>query len=277
MTYWNEGWGDVCNLPKTGQESSYHNNDDGYNEFGIAHDYKVMSTGDQSGTTAIVINGKTHNLSNNCVKDRAALRNGKPIVWARYVPLADIGPAADGRLFWKQWTLGPKTDISFDAVSKEIRSAAAEFDTGALCAGRKYTITGSANNNTTFTVVSITTSVCVVSEAVTDEAAGASVSLATVDDLIWDFLDQANANSLGGYSDWEIPNIVEINSLQDYGLAPPTIDSTTFPSTPIGRMWSSTTRRASTLYVYAVVTDGSFPQTVRLKKTQQEYIRLVRS
>lgn len=264
---------------KTYQTISYHDDDDGYNEFGISHDYKVMSTGDQSGTTAIVINSKTHNLSNNCVRDNAVLRNGKPIVWARYVPLADIGPGADGRLFWEQWTLTDKTTISFDAASKEIRDSAAGFNTGALCDNRRFTIVGSTNNDGTFNVNGTpTTSVIVIDETPTDEAVGATITLATVDDLIWNLKDQANAgNGLGGFTDWDIPNIVEINSLQDYNAAAPTIDSTAFPSTPVGKMLSSTSRKASVTYIYAVNTDGGSPLTVRIKTSQQGYIRLVRS
>lgn len=261
---------------KTGQETSYRAGDDGDLELGIGHDYEVLSTGSQSGTTSIIINGKTHALSNNCVRDNNVYRNGKPIMWARYAPTADIGPAADGKLFWEQYTLGPKTDISFDAASKEIRSAAAEFDTKALCAGRKHTITGSANNNITFTVVSITTSVCVVSETVVNEAAGASVSIATVDDLIWDFREQANTgDGLGGFTDWEIPNYSELHSLVNLNNASLVIDTSVFPSTPADYYWTSSTNPGNTANAFRLTFEkGSLNESS--KRTNKHYCRLVR-
>jgi len=234
-------------LLATGQTTSYHAGDDGDLEKGIAHDYTVLTTGQYSGTTGITINGKTCNLSNNCVKD-----NNTGLMWARYVPQTDIGPGADGRLFWDAWLLENKTTISFDAAGKEIRDSASGFDASALCAGRKLTITGSANNNNTFTVVSITTGVIVVSEAVVNEGAGASITITTVDDLIWNFADQANANLLGGYNDWRVSNKTELGSIIDLGRAPPCINTTVFPSTPSSYFWTSSTRPGHSSWVFVV-------------------------
>jgi len=64
---------------QTGQTTQYDSQaDDGYYEAGIPHDYTILTTGDQSGTTNITINGKTHALSNNCVWD-----NRTGLMWAR--------------------------------------------------------------------------------------------------------------------------------------------------------------------------------------------------
>ena len=129
-------------LLTTGQTISYHASDDGDLEKGVTKDFTVLDTPlHHTGTTPIIINGKTCNLSNNCVAD-----NNTGLMWARYVPQTDIGPYTDGKLFWNQWLLENKTTISFDAASKEIRDSANSFDTFALCAGRKFTIIGSANN-----------------------------------------------------------------------------------------------------------------------------------
>lgn len=81
---------------KTGQTTSYETGDDGDLEEGIAKDYTELTTGDYSGTTNITINGKTHALSNECVQD-----NATGLMWARYVPLNDIGPDNNGKLLWK--------------------------------------------------------------------------------------------------------------------------------------------------------------------------------
>lgn len=259
-------------LLKTGQETSYHAGDDGDLELGVAHDYTVLTTGQHSGTTAIVINGKTCNLGNNCVKD-----NNTKLMWARSVPQSDIGPAANGRLFWDQWTLANKTTISFDAASKEIRDSAGGFDVSALCDNRRFTIVGSINNNGTFNVNGTpTTSVIVVDETPTNEAAGASISIATVDDLVWDFVDQANANGLGGYTDWRLPNRRELESIVDLGHCNPCIDSAIFPSTQSSQHWTSSTNPCNNPYAFNVLFSYGNVSYYN-KKSSKNYGRLVRS
>ena len=152
-------------------------------------------------------------------------------MWARYVPTADIGPATNGQLFWGQWTLEAET-VTFDAAGKTITAdSGTPFDTYALCAGRKFTVAGTVNNDGTYTVASIATNVITTVEALVNEVSVAT-DFATVDDLIWNFLDQANTNELGGYSDWRIPNYHELPSIVDLANCSPAIDTTTFPSTP---------------------------------------------
>ena len=259
-----------CRLLKTGQTISYHAGDDGDLELGVPKRYTALTTGQYSGTSNIVINGKTHALSNNCVKD---LNTG--LIWARYVPTADIGPAANGQLFWEQWPLGPKIDISFANATSIINSAAGEFDILALCVGRKFTVSGSGLNDGTYTVTAITVNNITVAEALADEGAGASVSFATVDDLIWDALAQANANSLGGYNDWRIPNNFELSSIVNLGNCSPGIDTTVFPSTPADNHWTASTHPCySSNAFYVRFSKG----TVRYyyKQTSKYYVRFVR-
>ena len=260
----------LSRLLKTGQTVSYATGDDGDLELGVPKDYTVLSTGQYSGTSNIVINGKTHALSNNCVKD---LRTG--LMWARYVPTADIGPAADGQLFWEQWTLGPKTDISFANATSIINSVAGDFDIDALCVGRKFTVSGSTGNDGTYTVTAITVNNITVAEALADEGAAASVSFATVDDLIWDALDQANANSLGGYSDWRIPNYFELTSIVNLGNCNPAIDTTVFPSTPASSHWVTTTYSCDTTRSFHINFNSGNVGYVN-KQPTKFYLRFVR-
>ena len=261
--------GFLCQLLKTGQTISYRSGDDGDLEKGIAKDYTVLSTGQYSGATNIVINGKTHALSNNCVKDN---RTGK--MWARYVPTADIGPANDGQLFWKQWTLAANS-CTFASGAKTITAAAGTpYSTGALCAGRKVTISGTTNNNGVVTVATISTTVITTVEALVDEGPVAA-SFATLDDLIWDALAQANANSLGGHNDWRIPNSFELYSIVNLGACNPTIDTTAFPSTPRAYHWTASTNPCYTDYAFDVhFIDGNV--TYGGKETAKYHVRLVR-
>ncbi len=235
---------------KTGQTDSYATGDDGDLELGVARSYTVYTTGQYSGTTNITINGKTHALSNNCVID-----NRTGLMWARYVPTADIGPAANGQLFWEAWTI-TKTDISFVNATGKIHSAGGDFDTGALCAGRVFTISGTDSNDGTYTVSAIDANDITTVEGVVEEIAGDTVVVTTVDDLIWDFLAQANANSLGGYTDWRIPNYLELPTIVDLGEFNPCINTTVFPSTPSSYYWVASTRPGSITYALRVVFDN---------------------
>ena len=262
--------GQTIRYAKETVPATVYADDDGHYELGVSRRWLVRDTADQAGTTNIVINGKTHALSNNTVVD---LR--KHLEWARYVPLADIGPAANGKLFWEQWPLGPVTDISFTAATKVINSVAGSFSTSALCVGRKFTVSGSTNNDGTYTVTAITVNNCTVSEALIDEAAGASVSFATVADLVWDFLDQANINQLGGHNDWRIPNYLELPSIVNVGNCNPAIDTTIFPSTPSSYHWSSSTHPCNSTNAWGVhFSNGSV--YYGNKRTNKYYVRLVR-
>lgn len=255
---------------KTGQTIQYHADDDGDLELGVAPDYTVLDAGQYAGTTNIVINGKTHALSNNCVMEKQT-----DLMWARYVPDAGIGPAADGKLFWKQWTLAAET-VTFTNVDGKITAdAGTPFDTSILCAGRKFTVVGSgAGNDGTYTVSAITTSVITTVEGVNDEASIA-IDFATVDDLIWDLLAQANANSLGGHNDWRIPNYHELPSITDLGSCSPAIDTTAFPSTPSGHHWTASTNPCDASNAFDVYFANGYIGYTN-KESYKYYVRLVR-
>lgn len=79
---------------KTGQTTSYANNDDGQLQKGEPHRYYVLSTGQYAGTTNVTLNGKTDVHSNQCVFERGS---GK--MWSS-TPSASVGPASDGKLPW---------------------------------------------------------------------------------------------------------------------------------------------------------------------------------
>ena len=186
----------ACQLLKTGQTVLYHAGDDGDLELGVEHDYTILTTGQYAGTTNIVINAKTHALSNNCVIDN---QTGK--MWARYVPLGDIGPDNNGKLFWT------------DAVNGED---------------------------------------------------------------IWAFVQQANANSLGGHNDWRVPNYHELASIVDLGNCNPAIDTVAFPSTPSDSHWTASTFASNTTLAFYVYFDNGIMYSIT-KSVYKFYARLIRN
>jgi len=80
----------------TGQTTQYAGyDDDGFYEIGIAQRYNVLTAGQYAGTTAITLNAKVENHSNNCVED---LSTGR--MWSRTVSGPNVGPANNGLLPW---------------------------------------------------------------------------------------------------------------------------------------------------------------------------------
>jgi len=255
-------------LLKTGQTTKYLDDDDGDTEYGVAKSYTVLTTGDYSGTTTITINANTDDLSNECVQD-----NNTGLMWARYVMDA-CGPADDGQLFWEEYTV-TDTDISFTELTKKINRAGGDWDTNALCVGRKFTLTGSTSNNGTYTVAAVDADDITVNEALTDEVAGDTVVVTCVDDTIWDALASANSEGLAGHDDWRVPNYYELASLVNLGACSPTIDGTTFPSTPATYHWTSSTYPCNSAYAFRVYF-GDGCVGCGSKEVKRYYVRLVR-
>lgn len=59
-------------------------------------------------------------------------------------------------------------------------------------------------------------------------------------------LNYAEGLVLGGFQDWRLPNIKELESLNDETLISPSIDTNYFPKAKSARYWSSTTQNNST-------------------------------
>ncbi|MBL7814992.1 MAG: DUF1566 domain-containing protein [Saprospiraceae bacterium] len=62
------------------------------------------------------------------------------------------------------------------------------------------------------------------------------------DTLTWEnALQYAENLSLGGASDWRLPNIKELQSISDVAIVTPSVSTTFFPTIGIKKYWSSTT------------------------------------
>ena len=70
------------------------------------------------------------------------------------------------------------------------------------------------------------------------------------------FLAQLNTNNFGGYSDWRLPTLKELNYILNYGTSDPVIDTTYFPNiVPDGYgYWSSTTYKNNTANAWSLET-----------------------
>ena len=255
---------------KTGQTTSYATGDDGDLELGIIRSYTVYTTGQYSGTTEISVDGVAHNMSNAKVRD-----NRTGIDWMREVVTSDIGPGGAGKFFWEQYTLTGKTDISFVNSTGKIHSAGGDFNTDALCAGRRFTISGSSGNDGTYTVSAVDANDITTVEGVADEGAGATIDLATSGGLILDMLAAVNAAGVGGHTDWRIPNAFELYKLVDLGEYNPCINTTVFPSTPSSYHWTASTRPGGTTIAFGV-NFGSGNVNGSNKQTVLYYVRLCR-
>ncbi len=172
-------------LLKTGQLTQYGGYaDDGFYEVGIAKAYTVLTTGQFSGTTAIVLNGKTDTHSNNCVLDQ-----NTGLMWSRYAA-ASVGPASDGKLPW--------------------------------------TTNGSGEG-------------------------------------IFAYVAACNAASLGGYTDWRIPNDLELKCLCDMEQPTAAPDAAAFPSWPTSDwVWSSVSKPNDTTEAMMVIfSSGVVANTIK--------------
>ena len=103
-----------CRTLRTSVTTSYVDYDDAWYAslgLGVAKAYRILSVEAQyTGTTAIVVNGKTDNHSNICVLD---LKTG--LMWSQTVS-ASVGPGSNGLLPWTTTGSGATAEGIFPYV-----------------------------------------------------------------------------------------------------------------------------------------------------------------
>lgn len=84
----------------------------------------------------------------------------------------------------------------------------------------------------------------------------------------------ADGLTFAGFSDWRLPNVLELLSIVHFGKNAPTIDETLFPNTISDAYWTSTVYHIINTYAWAVRFEAGFHSTKL--RTDSFYTRCVR-
>ena len=96
------------------------------------------------------------------------------------------------------------------------------------------------------------------------------------DSLTWeDALVKADTMILGGYSDWRLPNIKELQSINVEQIMNPSIITTYFTNIGINKVWSSTTLPNQTTKAWYL--DTQYGVTTYQTKTIKQKVLFVRT
>lgn len=104
---------------------------------------------------------------------------------------------------------------------------------------------------------------------------GAGCTTGTAATYTWEAaISYCEGLSLGGFTDWRLPNVKELKSIADMTTFNPAINATYFPNTISSDYWSSTTYAGSTTDAWLVTFDFGF--TSDDIKASTYYVRCVR-
>lgn len=90
------------------------------------------------------------------------------------------------------------------------------------------------------------------------------------------YVATVNASGLCGASNWRLPGIAELMSIDNFGLATaPMIDTTYFPNTPSASFWTMNSYSGDYTYAWVMDTNGGY--LAGAAKSAPSPVRLVRS
>lgn len=224
-----------CKVLKTDQVTQFSGElDDGYYQSGEAKSYQTNTTGAQSGTTNVALAhyaGTAGAMTfNNTTKKITDTGSGLAIFKTGDVILTDSPNNP-----------GPFT-ITTGNVAGEIVCSGATFSNetpaGVITIFKRESI----SNNT---VLDLKTGLTWLRYASVKMGAYSNGRMPWTGQLfdIFAWCAACNAANVGGFSDWKIPNVNQLLSLQNWTSN--VFNASAFPSTP-GYMWTSTTRYAVT-------------------------------
>lgn len=223
-------------LLKTGQTTSYVDYDDGYYQKGIAKSYTVLTTGQFSGTSTIKLAHYTSGVGAITFSDAldtiVDTGNGLAIFLTEDVIYTNAPN-----------NLGPFT-ITTGGVAGTITCVGAAF-TSETPAGAVTFYKAEAHSNAC--VVDNNTGQMWSQTVVGKMGVASDGKLPWTTDVggygIYPYVLAANAGTgLALYTDWRIPNDIELLNLRDMGKTVPTPDAIAFPVWPVSDyFWTSTT------------------------------------
>lgn len=225
---------------KTGQTTQYSSElDDGFYEKGVAKNYKILTTGQYSSTVNVDMAHYTSAAGGitftNATKTIADTGNGLAIFKTGDVILTNSASNP-----------GPFTVTTGNVAGAIVCSGATFVDetpAGAITFSKREAI----SNNV---VEDLETGL------MWQRTPSLKMGLTSVGTMPWTgvlydifaFCAAANAASLGGHTDWRIPNGYEAATIGDSEASTGLPDSTAFPSFPSGTCWSSTTATSNTSF-----------------------------
>ena len=89
-----------------------------------------------------------------------------------------------------------------------------------------------------------------------------------------DFINALNAANFGGFSDWRLPTIKELDTIVDLSRTYPSVDTAYFPNTKASYYWSSTTSADYTGSAWRLYFDYGYGNDYA--KSSSSYVRAVR-
>ncbi|MCB1191129.1 MAG: DUF1566 domain-containing protein [Leptospiraceae bacterium] len=140
--------------------------------------------------------------------------------------------------------------------------------------GSQHSIQHTYTDNGNGTVTDLTTAL--VWQKCLNGLSGNSCETGTITTLNWnDAISYCNNLSLGGKTNWRLPNLNELLSIKEHSKASvPLLNTTVFPASPSGYFWTSTTDPGTTTQAKIVSWDADTSAS-RVKATESRYMRCV--